>query len=219
MSARGAGPVRTNREDGSASVERSSNRDAILDAALRCFLAQGFGQTSMEAVAREAGVARRTVFNQFAGKEVLFTAAVERVWRAFPVVDITRDEAALADPELGLTRIGQAVADFWAPPVAVALLRMVIAEGSRFPDLARSFVEAGKAPAMRAVIGYLEELSRRGTLTGVDDPQLAAKQFLGLINEPLLWLRVIGADTDAASPEERRRVVAQAVATFLCRHH
>ncbi len=66
--------------------------------------------------AQEAGVVRRTLYNQFPeGKEALFHSVVEQVWSAFPVLDITTDADALADPEVGLRRIGQAVADFWAP--------------------------------------------------------------------------------------------------------
>lgn len=63
----------------------------------------------------------------------------ERVWRAFPAMDIATDAAALADPEIGLRRIGEAIATFWAPPLAVAFLRMVIADSRRFPDLLKSF--------------------------------------------------------------------------------
>src|SRR3546814_18118389 len=74
----------------------------------------------MDLVAREASVARRTVYNQFESKEALFIASVERVWSEFPVVEITADESVLSDPAAGLTRIGDAVVDFWEPPIAVA---------------------------------------------------------------------------------------------------
>src|SRR3546814_10288570 len=57
-------------------------REGILDAATRVFLARGFEDTSMDLVAREASVARRTVYNQFESKEALFIASVERVWRS-----------------------------------------------------------------------------------------------------------------------------------------
>ncbi len=65
----------------------------------------------MDLVAQEAGAARRTLYNQFPkGREALFHAVVERVWSASPVMDIVADVAVLADPELGLRRIGEAVA-------------------------------------------------------------------------------------------------------------
>jgi AcrR family transcriptional regulator len=65
----------------------------------------------MDLVAREASVARRTVYNQFESKEALFIASVERVWSEFPVVEITADESVLSDPAAGLKRIGDAVVE------------------------------------------------------------------------------------------------------------
>lgn len=191
-------------------------RDAILDAATRVFLTHGYEGASMDLVAKESGAARRTVYNQFESKEALFSAAVERVWRDFPVVEITADEQALRDPSVGLGRIGKAIVDFWEPPIAVAFLRMVISEGARFPDLPRNFFEAGKAPAMRALVGYLKQLDQNGALV-LPDAELAARQFLGLLNEPLLWLRVVGVG-EAFSVSERQRVVDEAVAMMIARY-
>jgi len=191
-------------------------REAILEAATRVFLAHGYEGASMELVAKESGAARRTVYNQFESKEALFSAAVESVWRDFPVVEITADKEALRDPAIGLGRLGKAVVDFWEPPVAVAFLRMVISEGTRFPDLPRNFFEAGKAPAMRALIGYLQQINENGTLT-IPDAELAARQFLGLLNEPLLWLRVVGIGKPP-SMAERKRVVEEAVMMMMARY-
>jgi AcrR family transcriptional regulator len=196
-----------------SSAATPPKREAILDAATKVFLAHGYEGASMDLVAKEAGAARRTLYNQFASKEILFSCAVERIWRDFPVVEITSDSTALRDPRQGLMRLGQAVADFWAPPVAVAFIRMVISEGSRFPDLAKNFFDAGKAPAMRAVVGYLRALDSQGMLN-IADPDLAARQFLGLVNEPLLWLRVVGIG-EVPPKSERERVVADAVSMFL----
>lgn len=190
-----------------------TKRDRILDAATRVFLQYGYEGTSMDRVATESGAARRTLYNQFESKEALFDAMTARIWASFPVFDITRDEASLRDPKAGLMRLGQAVSDFWIPPQAIAFLRMVIAEGPRFPALTKTFFEKGKAPAMAAVADYLEALAKRKLIT-VKNPKLAARQFLGLIDEPLLWVRVVGAD-ESFTKQERDVVVQQAVDMFL----
>src|SRR3546814_1325896 len=83
-------------------------------------------------------------------------------------------------------------------------------------DLPTTFFEAGKAPAMRALVEYLRTLSANRVLH-VEDAELAASQFLGLLNEPLLWLRVIGIG-DAPSKERREKVVAEGVSMFLSRY-
>ena len=53
-------------------VRRGGSRDAIVDAAERLFLERGFGAVSMDDLAEAAGVARRTLYNQFASKEEIF---------------------------------------------------------------------------------------------------------------------------------------------------
>lgn len=204
-----AAPVVTTDE----SVGQADKRQKILDAATRVFLARGYGETSMDRVAQESGAARRTLYNQFKSKEALFEAMVARIWSGFPVIDITRDEASLTDPRHGLIRLGQAVADFWVPPESVAFLRMVIAEGPRFPALTKTFLDKGKVPAMTAVADYLAALSKR-KLVAIKDPKIAARQFLGLIDEPLLWVRVVGLDEDY-TPKQRRLIVESAVDMFL----
>lgn len=191
-----------------------SKRDAILAAATRVFLLQGYEKTSMDLVAREAGAARRTLYNQFPeGKEALFRSVIERIWSAFPVLDITAEADTQADPEIGLRRIAAAVAAFWEPPLAIDFLRMIIAEGARFPDLVKSFFEHGKTPAMGAVRAYIEKQAEFGTLN-VTNGERAARQFLGLIDEPLLWIRVLGRNEQFTS-SERQTVIDEAVEIFL----
>jgi TetR/AcrR family transcriptional regulator of autoinduction and epiphytic fitness len=191
-----------------------SKRDAILSAASLVFIKHGYEGTSMDLVAQAAGAARRTLYNQFPeGKQELFRAVAERMWRAFPVMDIATEEAALADPEAGLRRIGYAITNFWAPPLAIAFLRMVIAEGPRFPDLTRSFFEVGKTPALSAVRNYIAELGRRGVLK-ITNAELSSRQFIGLIEETVLWVRVMG-DEKQLTTQENEEVVEQAVAIFL----
>src|SRR5271165_4750911 len=56
----------------------ASKAESILAAAKRSFLAAGFGAVSMDAIAREAGVSKATVYAHFAGKEELFGAVIAR---------------------------------------------------------------------------------------------------------------------------------------------
>src|SRR5260370_30343017 len=56
-------------------LESAQLSDRILDVATALFLGHGFGTTSIEAVARRAGISKRTFYHRFRGKEVLFEAA------------------------------------------------------------------------------------------------------------------------------------------------
>src|ERR1700674_1008401 len=69
-------------------ARRGESRSAIIDAAERLFLQRGFGSVSMDELAEAAGVARRTLYNQFSSKEEIFREMLlgvsGQLERAFP---------------------------------------------------------------------------------------------------------------------------------------
>ena len=54
-------------------------RERILEVATELFLAEGYGSTSIEAVAARAGISKRTFYHRFDDKAVLFAAVVHRI--------------------------------------------------------------------------------------------------------------------------------------------
>src|ERR1700694_2745365 len=75
-------------------LESAQLSDRILDVATALFLSDGFGATSIEAVAKRAGISKRTFYHRFRGKEVLFEAVVRRlIERWMPPIDATLFEA------------------------------------------------------------------------------------------------------------------------------
>src|SRR5207302_5736822 len=60
-------------------LESARLSERILDVATAIFLGQGYGATSIEAVARQARISKRTVYHRFSGKEVLFETVVRRL--------------------------------------------------------------------------------------------------------------------------------------------
>lgn len=191
-------------------------REMILDAAVRLLLANGIDAVSMARIATEAGVSRRTVFNQFASKEGVFAAAMQRVWTRIPMLEITSDSKALTEPTETLREIGRAIMHFWLPQEAVDTARMVIRESIRYPDLAATYINRGKRPTLEALINYMKRL-KAADIVDIDDPDLAARQFVGLINEPLVFYRVLGL-SEAPRLEHARYVVDQAVKVFFARY-
>lgn len=200
-------------------IERASrrgSRETVLGAAMDCFLQLGFENTSMEAVAQRADVARQTVFNNFESKEALFAAAVERLWQQLPVLETLSDPACLADPEAGLRRLGREISDFLARPEFIPLLRLVIAEGGRFPFLRQDFSRFGREPAIDVLARYLHELDRRRVLD-VPDAGLAALQFIALVKDVLWWPAILGIG-DAPTPPRREQVIEAAAAMIARRY-
>src|SRR5690348_16461004 len=184
-------------------LDARSTRETILRTAEQVFLTHGYEESSMDLIALESGVARRTVYNQFGSKKALFDATMAQMWDRMPLDAIIAATAEVQPPEDVLYTIGRTIASFWSPPEAVAFVRLVIWESSRFPELAESFYDAGQEPARRAVNRYVRKLSRERGYR-IDDPDLATAQFIDVILGEVLLSRLVA--TSASPRSEERRV-------------
>ena len=152
----------------------------IIDAATELFFTLGYGATSVEAVARRAGISKRTFYHRFANKSALLSAVVHRtIDRMRPPADVPLlDGADLPAILRGLA--GLILRAALSPP-AIALNRLIVAESSRFPDLASVVTNQGAIEeAVRLIAGVLEREARAGNLS-VDDPTFAGQQFLYMV--------------------------------------
>jgi AcrR family transcriptional regulator len=160
-------------------LESAQLSDRILDVATALFLSDGFGTTSIEAVAKHAGISKRTFYHRFTGKEMLFEAVVRRlVERWTPSFDTAMLEApSLTD---GLRRTAEYMLKVALTPEALALHRMVIAESRRFPSLARVLHELGTAAGVERMARHLEMRIANGEI-GPIDARFAAEQFILMV--------------------------------------
>lgn len=185
--------------------------DRILDVAEKLFLGHGFGATSIEAVAKHAGISKRTFYHRFPGKERLFEAVVRRlIERWLPPFDT----GMLAAPDLAdaLTRAAEYILKVALTPEALALHRLVIHEAQRFPALARIMHELGAASGIERIASYLEPRVASGELRAID-PRFAAEQFiLGVVTGPQRRALGLGIPLNAAEITTHAR---NAVALFL----
>ena len=192
----------------------SKTRGAIIDAARVLFLDRGYEGTSTDAVAAAVPVSKRTLYNHFPSKAELFEAVIGESWSWLLspgsqfLVDAkprTHDEAAKV-----LTRYGQAVLEHWDNPDVVALIRLVIAEAARVPEMAKAFLGHGKAPAVSRLTGFLEFVVAEG-ISDIPNPAIAAWQFHGMLKEPIFLPTALGLPR----PFPAKQVVASAVRLAL----
>ena len=190
-------------------VRRGESRSAIIDAAERLFLERGFGSVSMDELAEAAGLARRTLYNQFASKEEIFREMLLRVSgqleRAFPPGLETEGDA-----EHVLRLIARMILKLHENPVYLGFLRMVVADSRQFPWIAEEFA-AVMDPLTERLVRYLAHLTAIGMLD-CRNPLLAAHQFMGLLNEFSLWPWMTGRNTVAVPDED---IVEDTVLMFL----
>ena len=182
--------------DGSAKdgrkARRGGGREAIVEAAERLFFQRGFGAVSMDELAEAAGVARRTLYNQFTSKEEIFRemlrGASAQLEGAFPPGVET-----LGDVEEVLRLIARTVLELHKNPEYIGFLRMVMVDSRQFPWIAESF-GAVMDPQTDRFIRYLAHLTGLGILN-CRQPLLAAHQFMGALNELTLWPRMMGRES------------------------
>jgi AcrR family transcriptional regulator len=194
------------------SIEISPKRQAVIEAAAKLFMAHGYGQVSMDSVAREAGVSKATLYAYFASKDQLFATIVQEGCRDNIVVGLflPDDATELSD---ALTSLAGRMLRFLLGPRALAIHRVVIAESVRFPELGRVFYENGPALFQDVFTPWLLRHQAAGRLRR-HDPAVAADQFVGLLRSGLFVRAVLGL-TPPPTEAEIDATVTAAVTTFL----
>ncbi|WP_084531349.1 TetR/AcrR family transcriptional regulator [Nocardia miyunensis] len=183
-----------------------SKHEKVLDAAVELFLAGGFDQTSMDAVAARAGVSKSTVYAHFGDKVKLFHAVTERGGAA---LDLDLDRAMLDpadDTEERLAHILLEVLKATSGAQFLAFLRIMIAESVRRPELTEAIRSLGAPHVVDLVTATLcEDANRHGY--ALPDAEVYAGLFIqmavaGLQMDALL---AVGGEHDPAFLEAQAR--------------
>lgn len=164
----------------------------IVEAAMRGFLDDGYAATSLERVAAQAGVSKRTLYARFRDKPALFAAAITTLierWRArYP-------QPVNASPDLAaaLTEAGRQMLEVGLSAEGLALFRLLVAEGSRVPNLTGILAKAGAGVGIERLTGLL-------AAHGAAEPEALAEQFQRLVvTAPQLRALGLGAPMDEAA--------------------
>jgi TetR/AcrR family transcriptional repressor of mexJK operon len=192
-----------------------AKRSAILAAASRVFLTEGYGAAGMAAIAAEAAVSKQTIYSHFAGKEALFGAIIRSRCDDL-LASLGAAAPGGADPQAALAGVATGFLDLVLSDEGTAFFRAVVAESARFPELAEAFYESGPRVAADNVAAYLAAMDRAGVLR-VADPDASARLFFGMLRGDLYLRRLL--DLESAPTEEKiGETVTGAVAAFLAAH-
>jgi len=187
-------------------------RAAILEAAKRLFLGQGYQGVSMDQIAAAAGVSKLTVYSHFGDKETLFSEAIAAQCR-----EVLPDELFVNPPEGPLREqlraIGHAFFALITSEEAINVQRMMNTPGSAEHSLRELFWNAGPRRVQEVFAGYLQARVAEGQLDIADVP-LAASQFFSLLKGELHPMMVCGLCT-AHGPGEIARHIDATVDFFL----
>src|SRR5271156_3624746 len=119
------------------SAYSKAKRQQIVAGAVKVFLKYGYEGTSMNRVAEEAKVIKQTIYSHFSDKEGLFKAIIESLTLEHMREHFSPYNARNASPKETLTNVAQFFMARRQDPSYLALMRTVIGESARFPELAR----------------------------------------------------------------------------------
>ncbi|HET9276119.1 MAG TPA: TetR/AcrR family transcriptional regulator [Gemmatimonadales bacterium] len=192
----------------------------MVDAATRLFLREGYGGTTMDAIAVEAGIVKRSLYNHYTDKNALFLEIVSGVTGfaegfARGLRAELRAATAAADPAVMLHDIARRLAVAIVRPEVVALRRLLIGESRAFPDLARDYFDRAPGGVIAALASGFEHLTAVRVLR-TRDPRRAASQFAYLVaGAPLDRAVLVGTVPPRAELAAGAR---EGVKTFLARY-
>lgn len=177
-------------------------RQAILAAAQALFLRHGYEGSSMEAIAREAGVSKLTVYSHFSDKETLFLEAVKaKCEEQLPELFATRDTPDALEAQL--LSIGRAFLRLIDSPESLAMHRLMIGLGHSNPPLVQLFYDAGPGRILGELERVLRQADQRGELR-IAQPRAAAEHFCALLKGGHNFRLLIGlAQPQTAAEAER----------------
>ncbi|GHH27705.1 TetR/AcrR family transcriptional regulator [Streptomyces lanatus] len=163
---------------------RPAKRTAIDCAARAVFGREGYTRASMDSIAAEAGVSKRTIYNHYQDKEQLLLSVLQESTHALSAHQQELIDRHLSDPadlRAGLLALGRALA---APQSGFeqhfALVRVIFAEASRLPaEVIGGWRAEGPRRTQALLAEHFTTLTQAGRLRA-DDPAQAAAHFTQL---------------------------------------
>jgi len=174
----------------------------ILDAASRLFLDRGLEGTSCDHVAVLARAGKASIYARYANKEALFIAVIKRdAEQSLAVTDRVPTDLPLGDR---LLAVGTSMIEHVLRPSAVALMRVTIAEGARFPDLASHVDAIWREGGVRRVAEVIA--CRSPSAEAIAQATAPAAQFVDLVVPPMLMRALLGDDVATLRTRAPRQV-------------
>lgn len=190
---------------------QESKREQIRAAAARLFLERGFAGTSMDAITAEAGVSKETIYRYYESKAQLFADVLGRLIGG-PAQPPAGDAPLVVRNRTDLERLlVNGSRHYLARVMAVeqvALLRVVIAEGNRFPDLVDAFRQTLPASGGAMIRPILEAGQVGGVVPQGLDLRTVGRALAGLLMTFIVRDGLLAADPHPPDREQVEELVS-----------
>ncbi|RKZ69259.1 MAG: TetR/AcrR family transcriptional regulator [Gammaproteobacteria bacterium] len=186
-------------------------RENIIEAAVTEFRANGFSATSMDRIAATANVSKRTVYNHFASKQVLFQNIAQALCDQLtqvsqhpydPDIPLKTQLHTIAEQEMAMLTSAEFISTF----------KMITSESLVAPELTRATIDNFQESSL-GVVTWIKQATKDGKLS-VCDPVRAGKQFLALIETFALWPQLYDFKP-VPNKSAQKTIIAAAIEMFI----
>lgn len=185
----------------------------ILDAAEQLFYTHGVEHTSMDNVAKAASVSKRTVYNHFETKELLFFAIITRMKTSLETTDVIDYDDSLPI-KAQLIHIAEKECELMSSAPFIRGAKIAFLQMLQQPDLAKQ-LSASKVGCQIYLENFLQTACRANKLK-IDDMELAVSQFVFQLKSHIFYPRLYGFDVPDTA--QTAYLVEQTVELFLARY-
>jgi AcrR family transcriptional regulator len=187
-------------------------REKLRAATHRLFLQQGYMATSIDAILAEAGISsKETLYRHYANKEALFVDVLSHLTMEQP--GFTEKLAALPKPHdllslrQALTQLSREILSMMCQPGYLPLVRMIIAEAPRFPQLGTLFFSTVTQRGLTIITALLQDAREQLIIADMDFEVVAHTLLGGLLTYVLTSLVLGGEETHLPALDRADAVV------------
>jgi len=158
------------------SDSRLERQAAMIAAARQMFIEQGYGGTSMSAIAAQIGGSKTTLWSYFSSKRAIFEAVIDDLVERYgsAIDNVPLPNGGLEETLLSFS---QALVETVVSPEVLQLYRLVVGEAGRFPELGEVYYQKGPGRAEQRLTEFIRSEMAGGRLRRAD-PNMAALHFL-----------------------------------------
>lgn len=188
--------------------------DRLQSTAADMFLNCGYEGVSVDGLIGRVGGSRRNVWGLYGGKQGLFVAAVQDMCNEITaaLAELPMAEAGARD---GLMLYGEKLLAMVLQPRKLAIHRLMVSEGQRFPEQAKALCTTGRDNAIAALTRWMADRQARGELRAGLDPNDLAQHFIHLVVSGPQVRALVGELPPGWTPEGIATHVASTVELFL----
>ena len=179
---------------------------------MQVFVDEGYERASMDRIAEAAGASKRTVYNYYPSKEILFRAVIARFAAQLESQsEIPYDRSLGLEAQLG--RFIDVELSMIENPTWLGFIKSLLSIIVRNPGFYQEALSQ-YASEKGALVAWIRSAAQDGTLV-VDDPGTAARVFASMVSGAFTWPAVYQGVVDH---DANRRMKDELIRMFLCRY-